>query len=137
MAVRPIVPATARLNIAAAPISAKLSMRKSSPKPSRRLVMIPAMASYVLSRDVMPVPPVVMMTSVPGDSAAARTRSRTISGSSRTISRWLTWWPAVVRASKMASPLASLAAVRVSLMVKTEQRTDAGACARCSGTLTP
>ena len=36
----------------------------------------------------------------------------------------------------MTAPLVSVASVRESLMVKTEQRTDAGACARCSGTLT-
>ena len=60
----PTVPAVARLIIAAGPISSKLSMRNSSPKPSRRFSSSASTASKVPSRDVMPVPPVVMMTRV-------------------------------------------------------------------------
>ena len=55
------VPAVARLIIAAAPMSSKLSMRNSSPNPSSRFSRSASIASNVPSREVMPVPPVVMM----------------------------------------------------------------------------
>ena len=50
---------------------------------------------------------------------------RTSAGSSFTIVRPATWWPAAVSRSAMARPLASVASVRVSLTVTTKQRTDA------------
>ena len=47
-------PAQARLSIAADPISWKLSIRNSSPKPSSRFSSSASIASNVVSRDVMP-----------------------------------------------------------------------------------
>ena len=90
------------------------------------------MASNVLSRPVMPVPPVVMTTCAP--TACRRTASRTAAGSSRTIWRPTSTWPASSSAATIASPLASFASVRVSLIVSTKQRTLARAALRCSGT---
>jgi hypothetical protein len=84
IAVRPEVPAVARLIIAAEPISWKLSMRKSSPKPSRRFSSKPSIASNVPSREVMPVPPVVTITRAWPASSCCATRALTSAGSSRT-----------------------------------------------------
>ncbi len=41
-------------------------------------------------------------------------------------------WPAVASRPAMVSPLMSFSSVRVSLMVRTKQRTLAGAVLRCS-----
>ena len=82
----------------------------------------------------MPVPPVVMTTS-----AAVRadiTVFLTAAASSFTSFRRTTSCPAAFRSSTMAAPLVSVASVRVSLMVTTAQRTEAGASFRCSGALT-
>ena len=82
-------------------------MRNSSPKPSSRFSSSALIASYVLSRDVMPVPPVVMIT---WTSRSARWRSivpRTSSGSSLTIVRPVTTWPAAVSRSAIVRPLVS------------------------------
>ena len=56
-------------------------------------------------------------------------------GSSLTIVRPTTVWPAAVSRSAMARPLVSVASVRVSLTVTTKQRTDGGALALCSTSL--
>ncbi len=90
------------------------------------------MASKVLSRAVMPVPPVVMMASAA--SARAPTTARTAAGSSRTMSRPVTSCPAAVSVSTMASPLVSVSGVRVSLIVRTKHRTHARASLRWRGT---
>ncbi len=93
-------------------------MRNSSPKPSSFLSSRPETASYVVSRDVTPVPPVVMITCTSGLSSWAAMAARTSSGSSRTI-RWpVTWWFSAQRRSQMARPLVSVASVRVSLIVR-------------------
>ena len=52
-------------------------MRNSSPKPSSRFSSSASTASYVLSRDVMPVPPVVMITCTSAVASCARSCSRT------------------------------------------------------------
>ena len=83
----------------------------------------------MLSREVMPVPPVVMITSA--FTVAPRTAEATGAGSSRRILRPAMVCPAAVSASTMAAPLVSVASERVSLMVRTNARTDAGASARC------
>jgi hypothetical protein len=83
----------------------------------------------VLSREVIPVPPVVITTSA--DTVAARTAAATGSGSSLRIFRPLMVWPALLSASTIAAPAVSVASVRESLMVRTKTRTDAGASARC------
>ena len=82
IALRDTVPAVARLIIADAPISPKLSIRKSSPKPSSRFSSSWSIASNVPSRDVMPVPPVVMITCVRESPTCSRTLAATCAGSS-------------------------------------------------------
>ncbi|MNC68010.1 hypothetical protein D3C75_1185600 [compost metagenome] len=65
-AVLPMVPAIARLRIAAEPMSSvKLSSRKISPKPGRVLSNREETASYVVSRGEIPVPPVRSTASMP------------------------------------------------------------------------
>jgi hypothetical protein len=56
----------------------------------------------------------------------------TAAGSSLTMARSLISWPLVASRPAIASPLESLASVRVSLMVRTTHRTDDGAFLRCS-----
>jgi len=57
-----VTPATARESMAALPISWKESMRNSSPNPGSGRAMAALTASKVLSREVMPVPPVIRTT---------------------------------------------------------------------------
>src|SRR5205814_1924931 len=57
-----VTPATARESMAALPISWKESMRNSSPNPGSGRAMAALTASKVLSREVMPVPPVISTT---------------------------------------------------------------------------
>src|SRR3954464_15252162 len=64
--------------------------------------------------------------------ACAVTAARTSAGSSRTIWRPTISCPAPSSAAAIAAPLRSEAAVRVSLIVSTKQRTLAGASFRCS-----
>src|SRR5262245_16599088 len=80
----------------------------------------------------MPVPPVVITTCTSGFASCALTTSRTCAGSSFTIACPVTVWPAAVSALAIARPLVSLSSVRVSLTVRTKQRIDFGAAARCS-----
>ena len=110
-------PADARLIIAAGPICSKLSMRKSSPKPYSRFSSSPSTASKVQSRDVMPVPPVVMTTCTSADASWRSIVLRTSAGSSVTITRPITLCPAAVSSSAIARPPVSVSSVRVSLMV--------------------
>src|SRR5215471_12286401 len=84
----------------------------------------------------MPVPPVVMIACTSGCASWRSIVPRTSSGSSLTIVRPATAWPAAWRSETMVSPLVSLASVRVSLTVITKHRTDAGAFALCSAWLT-
>jgi hypothetical protein len=56
----------------------------------------------------------------------------TTAGSSRTIAKPVTWWPACSRNSRMARPLESVSLVRVSLTVSTKHPTDTGAFDLCS-----
>ena len=97
-------PAQARLSIAAGPMSSKLSIRNSSPKPSSRFSSSASMASNVESREVMPVPPVVMITWA-SPASCARRNAVTSAGSSRTMARATTWWPSASSRSAMARPL--------------------------------
>jgi hypothetical protein len=74
---------------------------------------------YVLSRDEMPVPPVVMTTCTSGLASCRSIVPRTRSGSSVTTVRPTTACPAAAINSAMARPLVSVRSVRVSLMVMT------------------
>src|SRR5688572_19048959 len=136
IALAPTVPAVARLIIAAEPISSKLSMRNSSPKPSSRFSKSASIASNVPSRALTPVPPVVMMTRVSASVSHCFTDAVTSAGSSRTIANPVAWWPARSRNSRMARPLESVSLVRVSLTVSTKQPTETGPLALCSWWLT-
>jgi hypothetical protein len=91
IALAPTVPAVARLIMAAAPISSKLSMRNSSPKPSSRFSNSASIASNVPSRALMPVPPVMMMMRVSASVSHCVTEALTRCGSSRTIAKPVTW----------------------------------------------
>ena len=84
-AIVPTRPATARDSIAAAPISSKLSMRNSSPKPSMRLVSSAETASNVVSRAAMPVPPDSSTASTRPPAAYSSSSARTSAGSSGTM----------------------------------------------------
>src|SRR5687768_10991777 len=126
------MPIWARDSMAAAPISWKDSMRKSSPKPGSRLSSIASTASNVESRDVMPVPPVMMMTCTDASDAASRMIRCTSVGSSRTMLEPTTWWPAAVRRSRINAPLVSVSGVFVSEIVKTQHPSAFGAVALCS-----
>ena len=79
-------------------------------------------ASGVTSRPVKPVPPVVMITSIPGSAIQARTRAWMLSLSSGTISRPATRCPAAVTRSERVIPDLSSAGVRVSETVSTATR---------------
>ena len=81
----PTTPASARDSIAAGPISWNESMRKSSPKPSRRRSKSAPTASGVRSRGAMPVPPVTSTASTPP--RAPRHGARSAAGSSRSSAR--------------------------------------------------
>src|SRR4051812_7695055 len=83
----------------------------------------------------MPVPPVVTITWAM--LACAVTAARTSAGSSRTIWRPTISCPAPSSAAAIAAPLRSDATVRVSLIVRTKQRTLFGASLRCSSVDTP
>ena len=131
IALRPTVPAVARVSMAAARISSKLSIRNSSPNPSRRFSSRRSTASNVPSREVMPVPPVVMMTRVAASASWRRTQAATRAGSSRTIAVPEIVCPPPSSSARIARPLVSVSSVRVSLTVTTKQATDAGAWALC------
>lgn len=94
------------------------------------------MASQVLSRDVMPVPPVVMTTETSSRASASLTAEATSAGSSRMILRSTTRCPAASSCATMAAPLVSVSGVRVSETVMTTHPTDSGARALCSCWLT-
>src|SRR5688572_8692314 len=87
------------------------------------------------SREVIPVPPVAMMTCVPLWHSWM-IRLRTCAGSSRTIAWPEIVCPAAVSRSCIARPLVSESSVRVSLTVRTKQATEAGPWALCSTWLT-
>ena len=105
------MPAVARLIIAAEPISSKLIIRNSSPKPSSRFSNRAVTASNVLSRGLMPVPPVVMMTCV-ADRRAAPHDGATCAGSSLTMACPLTVCPAALEqlANRAAAGVGGLGA---------------------------
>ena len=105
--------------MAAAPTSWKDSIRNSSPKPGRRLSSSASTASYVESREVMPVPPVRITACTSSRVHAARTSRATSAGSSRTTAEPATAWPAAVRSSRMTAPLVSVSRVFVSETVST------------------
>ena len=130
----PAMPAVARDNIAAAPISSKLSIRNSSPNPSIRFSKSAVSASYVESRFARPVPPVVMIARADPACIASLTTRRTSAGSSFTTLRPTTLWPPATSRSAIARPLVSVSRVRVSLIVSTKQGTDTGDRARCWAT---
>ena len=71
----------------------KLSIRNSSPNPSIRLSSTRSNASGVTSRPVMPVPPVVITTSIAGSAIQPRSRCSIRSASSRSIARSTTMVP--------------------------------------------
>src|SRR5262249_7016029 len=81
--VRPYTPADAREARAREPISAKLSIRNSSPKPSSLCWYRRSTASMVVSRGATPVPPFNRIASALG--ARRRHSASTSAGSSRTI----------------------------------------------------
>jgi hypothetical protein len=76
--------------------------------------------------------PVLMMTGVAGFAHCASTCSRTCDGSSRTMAWPETRCPPASSSSRIARPLVSVSAVRVSLTVRTKQATEAGPWMRCS-----
>ena len=91
MKVAPATPAVARLWIVEAPILAWLSMWKAMEKPSIRFSNSGSIASGVTSRPVKPVPPVVMMASMPGSAIHRLMMTRIASTSSVMISRAARW----------------------------------------------
>ena len=88
--------------------------------------------SKVPSRDVIPVPPVVIRMRASSAATCRSIQARTSAGSSRTIDLPVTTCPAASSRDTIAAPPVSVASVRVSLIVSTAQRTAAGAWARCS-----
>src|SRR5512138_3652410 len=98
-------------------------MRNSSPKPSISFSITSAKASGVMSRPVMPVPPVVMTQSICGSAMCPRSTATILSLSSVTMARLATLWPSRVIISASRSPDLSSAAVRVSEMVRTAMLT--------------
>ena len=82
MKVAPAMPAVARLWIVEVPILAWLSMWNAIENPSIRFSNSGSIASGVTSRPVKPVPPVVMMTSIPGSAIHRLTMTRIASTSS-------------------------------------------------------
>jgi len=85
--VAPATPAVARLWIVDVPILAWLSMWNAMEKPSIRFSNSGSIASGVTSRPVKPVPPVVMMASMPGSAIHVLMMRRIASTSSTMISR--------------------------------------------------
>ena len=79
------MPIWARESIAAPPTSGYESMRNSSPNPGKRLSSIASTASNVESREVMPVPPVMITACTAALAHASRITRWTSVGSSRTI----------------------------------------------------
>ena len=78
-----------------------------------------SIASGVTSRPVKPVPPVVMMTSMPGSAIHRLMTRRMASTSSVVISRAASLWPAAVSRSASVVPDLSSASERVSETVST------------------
>src|SRR4051794_38812848 len=98
-------------------------MRNSSPKPSMRFSITWSKASGVTSRPVIPVPPVVITTSISGSAIQRRSRASIAAVSSFSIARAAILCPALTMRSARVSPDVSLAAVRVSDTVRTAMLT--------------
>ena len=126
-----VTPAAARESIAALPISWNESCRNNSPNPGKGRAIAPEIASKVLSRFEIPVPPVINTACAP----AARARcnsSRIRAGSSGTIAAPLKTWPRSASIDLINRPPSSVASVRESEQVITYTRANAGARCLCS-----
>ena len=130
-------PAHARLSIAAGPISSKLRARNSSAE------AVDALVEQLRNHLVGSVPPGDPGAARGDDDVDVRLADRVRDGSPDAVRivghdrlpRHVVALPA--RSSTMARPLRSVASVRVSLTVTTEQRVLAGASARWVTWLTP
>ena len=127
---RPRDEAGARRGSSSRPGRSARSSASGTARRSRRAVFraAPSMASNVLSREVMPVPPVVMI-----DLRRRRSAQLPLDRRSHQVgvvlddARPATTWPASVSRSTIARPLVSVSSVRVSLTVRTKQRSECGA----------
>src|SRR6202165_3443368 len=126
------MPIWARESMAAAPISWNDSIRNSSPNPGSRLSSMASTASNVESRDVIPVPPVMMMTCTDESATASRMIRCTSAGSSRTMPAPTTRGPPALSRSRINAPLVSVSGVFVSETVNTQHPSVVGAVALCS-----
>src|SRR5882762_3330078 len=125
-----VTPARARESMAALPISWNESMRNSSPNPGSGRAMAALTASNVLSREVMPVPPVIRTTWA--EASRARCSSCAMrAGSSGTMAEPAIACPWSASLDLRMRPPSSVTAVRVSEQVITYTRAYAGARALC------
>ena len=113
-----VIPATARESIAALPISWNESIRKSSPNPCSGRAIAADTASKVLSREVMPVPPVIRTTCAPASFARCSSCPMR-AGSSGTMADPLSVWPWSASLDLRMRPPSSVASVRLSEQVIT------------------
>src|SRR6267142_536842 len=116
-----VTPARARESMAALPISWNESMRNSSPNPGSGRAMAALTASNVLSREVMPVPPVIRTTWA--EASRARCSSCAMrAGSSGTMAEPAIACPSSASLDLRMRPPSSVTAVRVSEQVITYTR---------------
>src|ERR1700730_2412478 len=125
-----VTPATARESMAALPISWNESVRNSSPNPGSGRAMAALTASNVLSREVMPVPPVIRTTWA-WDSRARCSSCPMRAGSAGTMAEPAIACPWSASLDLRMRPPSSVTAVRVSEQVITYTRACPGARALC------